>query len=77
MLRDDLQLVTNSWIRHTHYTHLVIFDRTCLVLDMLERLFMLEGWFRDFGRMLGPRERSLRGIVRSNRLRIVRGCHRF
>ena len=36
-------------------------------------LVMLESWFRGLGEMLGLRERSLRGIVRLNRLRTARG----
>jgi hypothetical protein len=49
-----------------HYTHLVILGHTCLVMVMLEK------WFRGSSGMVGPKERSLGGIVRSNRLRTVR-----
>ena len=35
-------------------------------------MVMLESWFRDLGGRIGPRERSLGGIVRLNRLRTVR-----
>jgi len=36
-------------------------------------LVMLESWFRGLGGRIGPRERSLGGIVLLNRLRTVRG----
>ena len=36
-------------------------------------MVMLESWFRDLGGRIGPRERSLGGIVLLNRLRTVRG----
>ena len=37
---------------------------------------LLAKWFRGLGGRIGPRERSHMGIVRLDRLRPVRGCHR-
>jgi hypothetical protein len=55
-------------------TCLVYLDRTCPVSRCWKDQNGLVGYvFSWFGWNLGPRERSLGGIVRLNRLRTVRG----